>query len=119
METLMTEMDSKVEVAVIKPEGRLDAFQAPDLADVLAEKEQAGVKYIVVNMVNVDFVDSIALSTLVQGLKHVLQVGGELYLCNVQQSVRIIFELTRLDKVFLIFDSEAAAVDALTSGSDQ
>lgn len=119
MKTLMTEMDCKREIAVIKPEGRLDAFQAPDLAEALAEKEEAGVHYIVVNMANVDFVDSIALSTLVQGLKHALQVGGELYLCNVQQPVRIIFELTRLDRVFLIFDSEAAAVETLMSGSDQ
>lgn len=119
METLMTEMDCKLEIAVIKPEGRSDAFQAPDLADALAEKEHAGVRYIVVNMANVDFVDSMALSTLVQGLKHALQVGGELYLCNVQQPVRIIFELTRLDKVFLIFDSEADAVNALINGSDQ
>lgn len=113
MDMLAVDKKQNLEVAVIRPDGRLDAFQAPVLAESLAEKEREGIHYIVVNMAHVDFVDSMALSTLVQGLKHALQSGGDLYLCNVQQPVQIIFELTRLDKVFRIFDSEECAVDAV------
>jgi anti-sigma B factor antagonist len=113
METLVAEMNKSGSVAIIRPQGRLDAFQAPALSEAMAERERALVHYIVINLANVDFIDSIALSILVQGLKHALQVGGELYLCNIQQPVQIIFELTRLDKVFRIFDSEQAAVNAL------
>jgi anti-sigma B factor antagonist len=113
METLTVNMKCKDEVAVMRPSGRLDAFQAPILAEAMAERERAQVYQIVVNLENVDFLDSIALSTLVQGLKHALQSGGDLYLCCVQQPVQIIFELTRLDKVFRIFDTEENAVNAI------
>ncbi len=117
MKTLVAEMNRDLELAIIRPDGRLDAFQAPTLSGALAEHERANVRHIIVNMADVDFIDSVALSTLVQGLKHALQEGGDLYLCNVQQPVQIIFELTRLDKVFRIFDSEEAAVDALSVGA--
>ena len=113
METLAVNMKCKDKVAVMKPSGRLDAFQAPLLAEAMAERERAHVHYIIVNLEHVDFMDSIALSTLVQGLKHALQAGGDLYLCRVQQPVQIIFELTRLDKVFQIFDTEENAVNAI------
>ena len=97
----------------MRPSGRLDAFQAPMLAEAMTEQELAHVHHIIINLEHVDFMDSIALSTLVQGLKHALQSGGDLYLCSVQQPVQIIFELTRLDKVFQIFDTEENAVNAI------
>ena len=113
MKTLSVDMKRNGEVAVIRPNGRLDAFEAPMVAEALAELEQAHVHYMVINLAHVDFMDSIALSTLVQGIKHALQSGGDLYLCSVQQPVQIIFELTRLDKVFRIFDTEENAVNAI------
>ena len=113
MELLTVNVKLNDEVAVVRPKGRLDAFQAPMLAEAMAEHERAHLHHIIINLEDVDFMDSIALSTLVQGLKHALQAGGDLYLCCVQQPVQIIFELTRLDKVFQIFDTEANAVNAI------
>ena len=43
MKALVAEMDRNLEVSVIRPEGRLDAFQAPVLSEALAEKERAHV----------------------------------------------------------------------------
>ena len=56
-----------------------------------------------------DLVDSTALSTLVQAMKRARQHQGDCRLCEVQQPVRIILELTRLDKAFEIYSDEAAA----------
>lgn len=65
-----------------------------------------------VNLEQVNFVDSTALATLVQGMKRARQQGGDLYLAHLQPPVRMIFELTRLDKAFAIYASEEEAVRA-------
>jgi len=39
---------------------------------------------------------------------------GDLYICGLQQPVRIIFELTRLDKFFEIFPAEEDAIAAFS-----
>ncbi|MBW4641965.1 MAG: STAS domain-containing protein [Goleter apudmare HA4340-LM2] len=62
----------------------------------------------VIDLVNVDFIDSSGLSTLVNGLATLRQNGCRLVICNLQAPVRIIFELTRLDSVFEIFESYEA-----------
>ena len=59
------------------------------------------------------FVDSSALALLVKGMKHCRQGGGDLALCSLQQPVKVIFELTRLDKAFGIYSTQDEAIQAL------
>ncbi len=98
-------------VHVLELKGRLDAYEVPAVADRL-QVTAADSGQVVINMSGVGFVDSTALAALVQGMKRCRQQGGDLALSNLQQPVRIIFELTRLDRAFSIFPSEA---DALAS----
>ena len=56
-----------------------------------------------------------ALAALVHGMKQCREQDGDLLLCRLAQPVRIIFELTRLDRAFAIFDSVPAAVGAFKS----
>ena len=74
---------------------------------------------IIVNMADVDFVDSTALTTLVRAQRMAGAKGGGLVLCELQQPARIIFELTRLDTVFEIFPDEQAALAAFTVGDSR
>ncbi len=101
------------EIAVLEPVGRFDAHNAPAVAEALTEARNSAIKNAVVNLGQVNFMDSTALATLVQGMKHCRQVTGDLHLCCLQQPVRIIFELTRLDKAFDIYATEAEALHAL------
>ena len=67
------------------------------------------------NLENVVFVDSTALATLVQAMKRCRQLDGDLRLSNLKQPVRMIFELTRLDRAFEIFNLEEEAVGAFSA----
>lgn len=98
--------------AVLEPVGRFDAHTAPSVAASLEDILQSQIANIVVNLGQVNFVDSTALATLVQGMKRCRQAGGDLSLCCLSQPVRIIFELTRLDRAFTIFDTETEALHA-------
>ena len=70
---------------------------------------------VVVDLSDVSFLDSTALSTLVQGLKRSRELNGDVRLCGLHQPVRMIFELTRLDKAFEIYISQEDAIEAFNS----
>lgn len=94
---------------ILQPSGRLDAEQAPHITQWL-ENHTGDV---IINLEAVTFIDSMGLATLVKAMKRRREQGYELALCGVQANVRVIFELTRLDKAFQIFDNEAEAIKAI------
>ncbi len=99
-------------VRVIELFGRFDAFEVQTVKDWLDENVTGNSSQLVVGLAGVNFVDSSAIATLVQGMKKCRENGGDLYIAQLDQSVRVIFELTRLDKAFNIFDSVDDAVKA-------
>jgi anti-sigma B factor antagonist len=98
-------------VHVVDLQGRLDAHQGKQVDQKLAEVMHS-TNQTVVNMSKVHFIDSTGLSVLVKGVKHHREKNGDLVLCELQQPVRIIFELTRLERVFQIYATENEAVQA-------
>jgi anti-sigma B factor antagonist len=103
--------------AVLELSGRFDSYVAPRAAEWLEKITTGSPAHVVVNMAEVNFVDSTGLATLVQGLNRARKRNGELYLCGLQKQVYMIFELTRLDKAFHIFVDEDHALQAITGTS--
>ena len=96
-------------VTVVELFGRLDAHQCQKLdAQLAAELTLSG--HTVMNLSQVHFIDSTGLSLLVRLMKHHREASGDMVICALQQPVRIIFELTRLDRVFGIYATEAEAI---------
>jgi anti-sigma B factor antagonist len=117
-----TAMDITIEsikdVSVVRLAGRFDAYTAPTVKDKLLELQAAGRVRIVVDLSAVDFVDSTGLATLVAGLKHCRRAAGDMMLVGLRPSVQVIFELTRLDRVFQIHESETAALSGFQEVND-
>ncbi len=99
-------------VKILQLVGRFDTYTAGEVRQLIDKVTSEDPANIVVNMQGVDFVDSTALATLVQGVKNCRQQNGDLRLCEVQQSVRMVFELTRLDRFFEVYPQETEAVAA-------
>ncbi|MCA0457387.1 MAG: STAS domain-containing protein [Chloroflexi bacterium] len=93
--------------------GRFDASEASQVSTWLDAASGQSPARIIINMAGVTFLDSTALSTLVKGMKRCRQQNGDLIICCLQQQVKVIFELTRLDKAFSIHPDEASAIRAL------
>lgn len=98
-------------MVVLPKEKRLDAGVAADFKSKLAELVEQGHVNMVVNLTEVDLVDSSGLGVLVSVLK---KVGdrGEIKMCNLKEGVRSLFRLTRLDRVFSLYHSETEAVES-------
>jgi anti-anti-sigma factor len=103
------------QLIVLKPQGRLDLQGGKALGQQLASLVPQRHDLWVINLAQVDFMDSSGLVALVTGLKAARQSGCRLVLCNVQPPVRLIFELTQLDSVFEIFESYDAVLTTVNS----
>lgn len=94
---------SEHQVILFKPQGRIDLDGGMALSEKMAGVVPQQNQLWVIDLAEVDFMDSSGLVSLVQGLKAARQSGCRLVLCNVQAPVRLILELTQLDSVFEIF----------------
>ena len=100
-------------VNILMLSGRFDAYEVTKVQAWLTNLPQQDAEIVLVNLSGVNFIDSMALSTLVQAMKRSREQNGDLYLCSFQQPVKIIFELTRLDKAFTIFETEEMALGTI------
>jgi anti-sigma B factor antagonist len=71
---------------------------------------------LVIDMSGVTFVDSLGLATLVSGLKLCRKNHGLLRLVNLQSQVRYLFEMTRLDQAFELFENVDDAFSDFSRG---
>jgi anti-sigma B factor antagonist len=90
--------------------GEIDVYTAPKLREQLIDLVGAGGYHIIVDMENVDFLDSTGLGVLVGGLKRVRAHDGSLQLVCTQERILKIFRITGLTKVFPIHASVDEAV---------
>ena len=98
-------------VTVIAPTGRLDVAGAPALKNAVSEAVKNGQPRLVIDLEGVSFVDSTGLGSVIAALKQVRTSKGDLRLAAPNQQVRVVLELTTLDRVFPYF---ATVEDALT-----
>jgi anti-sigma B factor antagonist len=96
-------------VTVVSPRGDIDAESTSAFQAQLDERLQAGAQYFVIDLAGVRFVDSAGLATLVRLYRRVRIGEGDVRLAQVPPTVMSVLELTRLNRVFDIFPTVAAA----------
>lgn len=97
------------QAAIIRPCGSLNAANATELqlqlhTAILSEQSSA----LLIDMSQVESLDSAGLMTLVSTLNLAQESRKRFCLCSVPVPVRIVLELTQLDRIFEIFESVAA-----------
>jgi len=98
------------DVDVLKLTGRLDASSAKNLKGRVVSLVKENRVKLIVDMAGVDFIDSSGLGSLVSSLRAVNEKDGDVKVAALQKQVRSIFELTRLHRIFGIFDDVEAAM---------
>jgi anti-sigma B factor antagonist len=100
---------------VIEVGGEIDVYTAPKLRESIVDLVNRGSYHLVVDMEDVEFLDSTGLGVLVGGLKRVRAHDGSLRLVCTQERLLKIFRITGLTKVFAIYDTVDAAVSGKPS----
>ena len=96
---------------VVAPTGRLDVAGAPALKDAISEALKiSGQAKVVIDMEGVSFVDSTGLGSVIAALKQIRSSQGDLRLAAPNQQVRVVLELTTLDRVFPYYSTVEEAL---------
>ncbi|NET58810.1 MAG: STAS domain-containing protein [Symploca sp. SIO2E6] len=101
------------EVIVLAPVGRLDITTAWQFRLKLQECISKLSCHVVINLSQVNFIDSSGLTSLVAGMRDADKTKGSFRICNVHPEAKLVFEVTMMDSVFEIFDTEEEALEGV------
>lgn len=98
--------------------GEVDVATAAQLRDVVQQAFADGSRAVALDMTGVTFMDSTGLGVVVGRLKTLRRAGGNLTVAVTADRVRRVFEITGLDKVFVLHETpeDAARAAAQTQG---
>jgi len=85
--------------------------QTPTLRAAISRQIENGSNKLVMDLHQVEYIDSSGLSILISALKLTKKHAGEVILLSPTPSVRSLIELTRLHQVFTIYEDKAAAIE--------
>lgn len=97
-------------VLVVEVEGQLIVGNRQELKAVVQEAIDHGERKLLIDFSKTGYIDSSGLGALVSISKKVREQGGELRLSGLNEDLRSLFELTKLDTLFAIADSPAQAL---------
>ncbi|MBC7464252.1 MAG: STAS domain-containing protein [Actinobacteria bacterium] len=96
-------------VAVLLPVGKLNMVHAHRLREVVDSVLADGQNRIVVDLSSVDFLDSSGLGALIGCLKAARQANGDLRIAAATEQVKLVLQLTNLDRVLTPYASAESA----------
>jgi anti-anti-sigma factor len=96
-------MTMTTEFKVIQPKGIFDSAYTVDVRRDVNNLLKEEAKTILLDCQDVTFMNSSGLGVLVAILKDIRANNAELYICSLQPQVKMIFELTRMERIFKIY----------------
>jgi anti-sigma B factor antagonist len=113
MEIITEKIDTVLKMSI---KGRLvvsttEEFKSA-LADAIAENH-----WIVLDLTEMSYIDSSGLGVMVFAQQKLSEKGGELRLAGLQPKPRIVFDITKVYRIFEIFDSVDMAIESFKSNA--
>ena len=108
------------QIPLVNLKGEIDLHTCGTFRDALRELIEKKHYSIIINLAEVPYLDSAALGVLVDAVRRVREHAGSISLVATTPFVRRAFEITRLVKIFQLFDdpeSALAAVEAEKAGA--
>jgi anti-sigma B factor antagonist len=98
-------------VQVTEPAGILDSTKAEEFRASVEVMLEEGAEIVLVDLKDITFIDSSGLGTLVVLLKKARSLNRSFCICSINDQVRMLFELTSMDRVFEIYENRQAFED--------
>ncbi len=103
------------DLLIVDLEGDFDSRSAGVAKDEIRSAIEEGNNRILVNLEGVEYIDSAGLGTLVSAVKTAREQSGNVWLAGLTSHVKMVVELTRLDRVFEVYETVDEAVGELSS----
>ena len=101
---------------VLAIEGDIDLHISPAITESLNAMIKKKPERIVIDLSDATYIDSAGIAALILAMREVKEYGGKFFLSGVQETIRLILETSRLDRIFWIFPDVDAALAASSVG---
>jgi stage II sporulation protein AA (anti-sigma F factor antagonist) len=110
---LTLQVQSSRDILVVRLFGELDHHSASTVRQTIeAELDKGIYTHLVLNLADLDFMDSSGLGVILGRYKKVTQLGGKMILCSIRPSLYRLLEMSGLFKILPIYGDEQSAVSA-------
>jgi anti-sigma B factor antagonist len=103
-------IDTTGDVLVVAVEGQLVVGNRQEFKQGVLDEVEQGARRVIVDFEQTGYIDSSGLGALVSLGKRLRELGGELRLASLNEDLRTLFELTRLDTLFRLYESRGDAL---------
>lgn len=114
-----TSLRHREELPVLDVVGEIDIYTTPQFKDAVSAAIEEGKPGIIINMSQVTYMDSSGFGTLLSATKRLRPISGALFLSNCNEAITRMLQITRLNTIFGIYDTEDEAVAAAQAASAQ
>lgn len=100
-------------ITVVEVDGELIVGNRQELKELVMKRLEFGDQRFLIDFSSSSYIDSSGLGVLVSLSKKIREAGGALRLAGLNEDLRTLFELTKLDTLFQISDSRDGALQGL------
>ncbi len=94
---------------------RIDTLETePTLHQLVKTHLDQGRRNILLNLENVEFVDSFGIGEILASFVSIQGLGGKLKLAGISKKLRVVFKITQIDKVLDIRENEHVALESFS-----
>ncbi|MDH3348250.1 MAG: STAS domain-containing protein [Desulfobulbaceae bacterium] len=104
--------EPETDYCVVKISGRLDAGNIDHLKKKFS-KQLVSHKWFVFNLTELDFMDSSGLGAIISCLRKAVEKKGDIKLVGLTPKVKMVFEITRADQIFGVYNELDAALASM------
>ena len=87
------------------------------LMGLFEDVSRSGARHFVLDIQNLEYMDSVCLGCLVKALNHATADGGRIALVNTEAGIQGLFRTTHLDRLFPICNDVMTALEAVERGT--
>jgi len=98
------------DITIVTVDGELTVGNRQELKANVLDRLERGDRKFLIDFSSSSYIDSSGLGVLVSLSKKIREAGGALRLAGLNEDLRTLFELTKLDTLFQIADTRAAAL---------
>jgi anti-sigma B factor antagonist len=102
----------QADITIVEVDGQLIVGNRQELKQRVLDEYESGARKVLVDFERTGYIDSSGLGVLVSLAKRLREDGGELRLANLNDDLRTLFELTKLDTLFPISDTRERAIES-------
>lgn len=109
---IKTTMRLRDEIPILDVIGEIDIYTTPQFKEAVSIAINENKPAIIINMTDVTYMDSSGFGTLLSATKRLRPLDGALYLSGCNEAIQRMLQITRLNTIFGVYETEDAALAA-------